>query len=129
MKINGKIKLLLFSVCLPALIFGQEASIAALSLSSKLENYRAANPFEELWLHTDRETYVAGETVRIKAYLLSYPELTISKKNSYAYVEVLDWYNNPVAQITLKLVQGSGESGFYASRQPGDRLLPPPGIY
>ncbi|MFZ2286526.1 MAG: hypothetical protein WAV93_06025 [Bacteroidales bacterium] len=112
MKINGKIKLILFSACLPVLIFGQDASTAARSLSSKLESYRAANPFEELWLHTDRETYVAGETVRVKAYLLSCPDLTVSKKNSYAYVELLDWYNNPVARITLQLVQGTGESDF-----------------
>ena len=113
MKTSGRIRLVLFlAACLPAIMSGQDASTGIASVSSRLEAYCATHPFEELWLHTDRETYVAGEMVRVKAYLLSYPDLRISEKESYAYVELLDYYNNPVAQATIQLGKGSGESGF-----------------
>ncbi len=112
MKINGRIKLALLAVCLPALMSGQGISAGVKSIAQKLDCYRITNPFEELWLHTDRESYAAGETVRVKAYLLTYPALTISKKESYAYVELLDYYCNPVAQVTVRLTRGTGESEF-----------------
>ncbi|MDZ7635602.1 MAG: hypothetical protein U5L72_14690 [Bacteroidales bacterium] len=113
MKTNGRIKLALFLAALmPGFISGQDASTGIPALTSKLDSYRIISPFEELWLHTDRESYVAGEVVRVKAYLLSYPDLRISEKESYAYVELLDYYNNPVAQATIQLVNGSGESEF-----------------
>jgi len=113
MKTSGRIKLVLFlAACLPAIMSGQDASTGIASVTSRLEGYSTTNPFEELWLHTDREGYVAGEVVRIKAYLLSYPDLRISKQESYAYVELLDYYNNPVAQATIQLGKGSGESEF-----------------
>ncbi len=76
MKTSGRIRLVLFLASwLPAIMSGQDASVGISSVTSGLEGYRTTNPFEELWLHTDRETYVAGEVVRVKAYLLSYPDL------------------------------------------------------
>lgn len=111
MKINGRIILALFlAACLPAHMSGQEAPPGMSSVTSELDSYRTTNPFEELWLHTDRESYVAGEPVRVKVYLLSYPGLRIARKESYAYVELIDRYNNPVAQITVMLTRGTGES-------------------
>lgn len=113
MKINCRIKLVIFlAACLPALLSGQISLTGMPAVTSNLDNYRVTNPFEELWLHTDRECYVAGEMVRVRAYLLSYPDLTVSKKDSYAYVELLDYYNNPVAQVTIMLGQGTGDSQF-----------------
>lgn len=113
MKTNGRTKwALLLAVCLPAILSGQDASTGISPVLSKVKSYQATNPYEELWLHTDRESYVAGETVRVKAYLLSYPDLIISVKESYSYVELLDYYNNQVAQITVMLDQGTGESQF-----------------
>lgn len=113
MKTNRIIKLaLLLGLCLPALVSGQEALAGMPAVASNLDRYRVTNPFEDLWLHTDRESYVAGEVVRVKAYLLSYPDLIISKKDTYAYVELLDFYNNPVAKATIMLGQGTGDSQF-----------------
>ncbi len=113
MKTNGRTKwALLLAVCLPVLLSGQDAPTGTPPVILNFESYRVTNPFEELWLHTDRECYVAGEVVRVKAYLLSYPDLTVSGKETYAYVELLDYYSNAVAQTTVQLVHGSGESEF-----------------
>ncbi|MCK7532768.1 MAG: hypothetical protein MZV63_17900 [Marinilabiliales bacterium] len=61
MKTRGTIKLVLFlAACLPAIMSGQDASTGIASVTSGLEGYRTTNPFEELWLHTDRESLCCG---------------------------------------------------------------------
>ena len=94
----------------PLTMTGQERLADISSVTQNLLRYSETNPFEEIYLHTDRESYVAGETVRVKAWLFSYPDLRLSEKDSYAYVELLDYYGLPVAQITISLDKGSGES-------------------
>ncbi|MBE0679147.1 MAG: hypothetical protein IH592_10330, partial [Bacteroidales bacterium] len=104
---------LLFAALLPASVSAGGQPLTSSELTEKFERYCRTNPYEELWLQTDRETYVAGETVRIKAYLFSLPGLRFAGKDSYAYVELLDYYNNPVAQITLSVEEGTGVSQLH----------------
>jgi hypothetical protein len=108
---TGKSKIIitwLIASLLPAALAGQDISAGNRPASEKLENYCRSNPFEELWLHTDREIYAAGEAVRIKGYLLSYPELKLASYDSYVYAEILAHDNRPVAQSTIMVEEGSG---------------------
>ena len=103
----------LLSSLLPVTLSAQTSETDIQTINSRLESYSLSNPFEELYLHTDREAYSAGEAVRIKAYLLSYPDLRLADKETYAYAEVLDWFNRPVAQVTLSLENGTGEGVLF----------------
>ena len=97
--------------CLLAVsLAGQQMPSALSTLTGNFLRYTTDNPFEEIFLHTDRESYAAGETVRFTAWLYSYPDLKLSGRNSYAYVELLDYYGNPVSQVVVRLERGTGES-------------------
>ena len=88
-------------------------SVSSSPAADNLDRYCRTNPFEEIWLHTDRESYVAGETVRIRPWLISYPDLRHKVIDSYVYAELLDFHGNPVAQATVSIVAGRGESQLF----------------
>ncbi|MCI0523210.1 MAG: hypothetical protein L0Y37_06100 [Bacteroidales bacterium] len=103
----------LLTSLLPVILSGQENPADLRSAGEKLEDYGLIKPFEELWLHTDREIYVSGEAVRIKGYLLSYPDLILASCDSYVYAEILSCDNRPVAQATMMIEEGSGTVMLY----------------
>ena len=113
---EGKSKIIitwLIASLLPFALAGQDISAVHPPAGEKLENYCRSNPFEEVWLHTDREIYASGEAVRIKGYLLSYPELKLASYDSYVYAEILAHDNRPVAQATMMVEEGSGTVMLY----------------
>ncbi len=113
---TGKSKIIitwLIASLLPFALAGQDISAVHPPAGEKLENYCRSNPFEEVWLHTDREIYASGEAVRIKGYLLSYPELKLASYDSYVYAEILAHDNRPVAQATMMVEEGSGTVMLY----------------
>ncbi len=57
-------------------------------VSDTLPNVREQTEYEKLYLHTDRHYYLAGEKIRLKAYILNgfLPD-TLS---TTLYVELLD---------------------------------------
>lgn len=101
---------LLLASLLPVTVTGQQKPSPMNTVTGNLLRYTTENPFEEIFLHTDRETYAAGETVRFTAWLFSYPDMRLTDRNSYAYVELLDYYGNPVSQAVARLEKGKGES-------------------
>jgi hypothetical protein len=66
--------------------------------------------FEDLYIHCDRNTYVAGEKIFLKAYLFDRDSMVLSGTSSFAYVELLSPLNRPVAQIKILLENGKGSS-------------------
>ena len=54
----------------------------------KLNQWSVKNPIEKLYLHFDREEYLSGHTMWLRAYF--YSEFNLSDKNSTLYVELLD---------------------------------------
>ncbi|MCU0366290.1 MAG: hypothetical protein MUC30_03625, partial [Bacteroidales bacterium] len=113
---TGKSKIIitwLIASLLPYALAGQDINAVHPPAGVKLENYCRSNPFGEVWLHTDREIYASGEAVRIKGYLLSYPELKLASYDSYLYAEILAHDNRPVAQATMMVEEGSGTVMLY----------------
>ncbi|ANH81104.1 hypothetical protein A8C56_09035 [Niabella ginsenosidivorans] len=58
------------------------------NLEQRLNNWSQQNPIEKIYLHTDRESYTAGQTIWLKAYCMS--EYIPSRRNSTIYVELLN---------------------------------------
>ena len=59
----------LILVCSTALIALRVADTPLDRLLTKLQTYAQTYPYEKVYLHTDRDTYLAGETVWLKSYL------------------------------------------------------------
>ena len=64
---------------------------------------------EELYVQTDRDLYISGETVYLKTYCLNRLTHKPSFVSKVVYVSLLDNLNNPVVQVKL------GVNGFTAS--------------
>jgi hypothetical protein len=65
-------------------------------------------PREELFLHTDREEYIAGENVWFTGYLIDRQSFKPSLNSRIVYVELLDPENRPVVQKRILMDKGTG---------------------
>lgn len=89
-----------------------QAQLTTGKLEEKFNYFRANNVQEKMYLHVDRNFYLAGDILWCKAYVVDatlHQPLDLSK---VAYVEVLDENNNSVLQAKLELVQGKGNASI-----------------
>lgn len=94
---------------LPGLkITGQDGLDFSTSLGLRFTEYCSTLPREEMYVHTDREDYVAGEDMWFTAYLFNSSESGMSAENSLAYVEILNPENRPVVQKRIRIEKGTG---------------------
>ncbi|MBI5008287.1 MAG: hypothetical protein HZB98_01240 [Bacteroidia bacterium] len=64
-------------------------------LSERFKNYVEAVPWEEIYLHTDREEYIAGEYIWTNIYLFERHNLKPSKRSKIAYIN--RWFRTRTA--------------------------------
>jgi hypothetical protein len=100
----------IFCLFLTGTLAGQKAMADIGSVTGNLERYADENPFAEVFMHTDRGMYAAGESVRIGAWLFRYPDMSLASGISYVYAELLDYYGHPVSQAIIRVDNGTGES-------------------
>ena len=99
--------------------------------------WSSANPVEKLYLHTDRSSYHAGQTIWLKGYFLN--DLSPDSKSTSVYVELLDGQSNIrlrhvfpaymgicLGQVALP---GDISSGTYQLRAYSAAMLNQPGFY
>ncbi len=67
---------------------------------------------EELYVRTDRDIYIVGETVNLKAFCFSNLTHNTSGISDVAYVSLLDKSNNPVLQVKIR-INGLSGSGYF----------------
>ncbi|HEX7845972.1 MAG TPA: hypothetical protein VF476_09255, partial [Chitinophagaceae bacterium] len=65
----------------------------------KLKNLAEGSPIEKIHLHLDRDEYLAGQTIWIKAYL--YSDLLPSDKSTVLFVELLNTSSTVLLRQTL----------------------------
>jgi hypothetical protein len=81
-------------------------------LEEKFNQFRVNNLQEKLYMHVDRNFYVAGDILWCKVYVVDatlHQPLDLSK---VAYVEVLDENNTAVMQAKLELAKGKGNGSL-----------------
>ena len=94
------------------------------TLNNRFKSYAARGFQEKLFLHTDKEFYVAGEIVWFRIYYTdaaSHVPMGISK---IAYAEILNEKNEPVVQARISLQNADGSfylptslaTGYYTIR-------------
>jgi len=107
-----KIALLLLNLALAAPAAFSQAAMTG-SLKADLDRYRAQRMQEKLYVHTDKDFYLAGEICWFKVYAVdagTHRPLDMSK---VAYLEWLDKDNKPVLQAKTGLDGGSGDGSLY----------------
>jgi len=107
--------LTLGSLLFMQILSGQDQDDILLYIRQKLQNYCKAVPWEEIYIHTDREEYISGEDMWFNIYLIDRQSLKPSTNSRIVYLEVLNSENKPVIQKRILLIDGSG---------PGQALLP-----
>ena len=96
---------------LPLSISGQGQKNIPEMLSDKFNKYCNSFPREEIYVHTDREEYFAGENVWFAAYLFDRRSSKPSDGSRIVYFEILNAENRPVVQRRISLGNASG-SGY-----------------
>lgn len=81
-------------------------------LDNTLEQYQIDNLQEKVFLHTDRDAYVAGELIWFKIYTIS-AENKLLDLSKVAYVEVISRENKVVLHAKIALNNGQGNGSFY----------------
>jgi hypothetical protein len=101
----------LFSL-LPFFTMSAQDRIAEKITHSFLE-YCESVPREEIYMHTDRNLYIAGEELWFDVYLFDRKSNKISAGSKLAYVEVLNSVNQSVLQKRVMLDGGNGPGMFF----------------
>lgn len=96
-------------------VSGQEQDAVSRNIADKFNKYCSNYPWEEIYVHTDREQYIAGEDIWFRVYAADRKSGTKSSMSSIAYFEILNGENRPVIRKRILLVDGSG---------PGHIVLP-----
>lgn len=69
-------------------------------------------PIEALFLHIDRDKYIAGEEIWFSIFITDRKKRTLSSQSVLAYVELLNPWNIPVVQTRFKISEGRGEGNL-----------------
>ena len=92
---------------LPSL-YGQDQDKMVDSLAKTFTDYVEAIPREEIYIHTDREDYIAGENIWMKIYLFDRKSMKPADRSRIAYIEILNSENRPVVQKRFAICEGYG---------------------
>ncbi|MCU0456694.1 MAG: hypothetical protein MUE74_10360 [Bacteroidales bacterium] len=87
---------------------GQVNTDKLAEIENKFTTYCRAVPREEVYLHTDREEYIAGEDLWLKAYVTDRQTGKPSPYSRIVYLELFNADNQPVASRRLQTLGGSG---------------------
>jgi hypothetical protein len=82
------------------------------TISRKFINYCKEVPRQEIFVHTDRQTYMAGEDIWFNIYLFDRRTNQPQIDEKIAYIEVLNSENRPVVQKRMLLDKGSCPGQF-----------------
>lgn len=99
--------------CLLLITASAQSQDASNMVQAKLEQYRQAYLREKVYIHTDKNFYLAGELVWFKVYYLdasTHQPIDLSK---VVYVEILDRNSRPVLQSKIPVTKSGGQGSFY----------------
>ncbi|RYZ97272.1 MAG: hypothetical protein EOP47_22080, partial [Sphingobacteriaceae bacterium] len=113
MKINNMpvFKILaLITCCL--LYIGAHAQVDR-QMQGSFEKYTQTTLHEKLFVHTDKNTYLAGELVWFKIYNVNAATHKPADLSKVVYVEIIDKAKNTVLQAKIAMTDGSGAGSLY----------------
>ncbi len=103
----GLLQLLL----LAKLLIAQDTSFQ--TIQQRFEQFSKESGGEKIYLHTDKNFYLAGEIIWFKVYYADAVSLHPASKSNVAYAEILDRSGKPVLQAKIDLSKKNGSGSFY----------------
>lgn len=110
---NSFIKLTAFTALLSIATTSYAQLDAAKAVQTRLEQYSNVYLQEKLYMHTDKDFYLAGEVAWFKLYCVNASTHKPSTTSKVAYVEVIDRSLKPVLQAKIELTEKGGSGSFY----------------
>ena len=89
-----------FSLC-AAVTFYASATLSAPPPKAPFTEQLSRYPQEKLYVHTDKEHYIAGDTVWLRAHCVDAATLTPARDSRYLYVELHDGSGALVRRIKI----------------------------
>ena len=83
------------------------------SITKRFAEYSELNLQEKIYVHTDRELYLAGEILWYKLYNVNTASNKSIDFSKVAYVEIIDKNQKPVLQAKIAIDKGSGSGSLY----------------
>ena len=106
-------KSLFLSVCLLIQFSAVAQQLDSAGLGDKFSSYFQNNFQEKIYVHTDKNSYVAGEIIWFKLYNTEAFTNRPVSNSKVAYLEVLDAENKPVLATKVELADGRGSGSLY----------------
>ncbi|MBW7952514.1 MAG: hypothetical protein H3C56_08170, partial [Chitinophagaceae bacterium] len=78
------------------------------SVNTLFENYVTNNFQEKIFVHTDKNFYLSGETIWFKVYNTDAFVNSLSPISKIAYVELIDANNKSLLQVKINIEEGMG---------------------
>jgi hypothetical protein len=82
------------------------------SLQQRFDTYQQQALQEKVFVHTDKNFYLAGETLWFKIYCVDGYQHRPMPLEKAAYVEIINTAHKPVLQTQMALQNGSGSGSF-----------------
>ena len=82
------------------------------AITKPFDDYRSNHLQEKLFVHTDKDFYMAGEIIWFKVYATNAMFNQPFDFSKISYVEILSRENKPVLQAKVALNNGSGSGSF-----------------
>jgi hypothetical protein len=103
--------IILFSLC-SVIINGQPVNDPESFLRKKLDEYCNAVPREELYIHTDRGEYIAGEEIWSELYLFDRKTNSLTDSRTIVYIELINKSDVPVIRKRILVEKGRGPAAI-----------------
>jgi len=98
------------SFYLPALLCFLTNSVFSQQPEEKINRQAEQFPIEKIYLHLDREEYIAGQTIWLKAYLSS--DFLPADKSTALFVELLNSSSTVLSRLNLPVVRAGSQGQF-----------------
>ena len=105
-------RIILILTLIPAVLSGQSVSDPEKLLRKMLADYCSAYPREEMYVHTDRDQYIAGEELWSELYLFDRKSGSLTGYRTIAYIELLNQSNTPVLRKKIIINRGTGPASL-----------------
>lgn len=83
------------------------------TLKKNFDQYRNSHFTEKVYVHSDRESYLTGESIWFKVYVTDASFNKPTDLSKVAYIEIIDSDNTPVLQTKIALKDGNGAGALY----------------
>ena len=113
----------LISVLTTGLLTQSVAQEIHMQIQQKFSEYAVSHLQEKLFLHTDREVYVAGETLWFKAYAVDGTFHKPLRMSKVLYLELIDQNKKSVVQKKIDLVNGKASGSILIPDLNGKYLI------